>query len=112
MLVTAEVAARLFEDTRRAAFALLCQRMPAPEATALLQDASLQVGCIVEQQQTGFIVPLGAFSRLVAEVGQDFKTDLIWTSAACLALQTAAEEHLIREARNWTTAPGDDDDDQ
>ena len=35
------------------------------------------------------------FSRLVREVGQDFKTQLRFAKEAVLALQLAAEEYLV-----------------
>ena len=41
------------------------------------------------------IIPQLPFSRLVREVGQDFKTQLRFAKEAVLALQLAAEEYLV-----------------
>jgi hypothetical protein len=34
------------------------------------------------------------FARLVVEIGQDFRSDLMWEVDAVLALQTAADDYL------------------
>ena len=54
------------------------------------------------QKRTGLTFPEEEFSQLVAEIGQDFKSDLRYEPDAVLALQTAAEDYLVElfEARD------------
>ena len=48
------------------------------------------------QKTTDFCLRKAPFQRLVREVAQDYKSDLRFTSSAVLALQEAAEDHMIR----------------
>jgi histone H3/H4 len=48
-----------------------------------------------EQGRTDLIFPHYAFAALVAEIGQDFKTDLRYTPEALGAIQAATESYLI-----------------
>lgn len=41
------------------------------------------------------LIPFENFSRLVREIGQDYKTDLNFTKDAILALQCASEDYLV-----------------
>jgi histone H3/H4 len=47
-----------------------------------------------ELHSTDLIIDSDNFARLVAEIGQDFVSDLMWEVDAVLALQTAAEDYL------------------
>jgi histone H3/H4 len=50
------------------------------------------------QRNTGLIFPVESFASLVAEIGQDFKSDrnpIDFEPDAILALQTASEEYLV-----------------
>jgi len=46
------------------------------------------------QQHTGPVLPFLPFSRLVHEVGQDYKTDLQFEPAALRVLQAMLEEYM------------------
>lgn len=48
------------------------------------------------QSTTNNLIPMEPFSRLVREIGQDYKSDLRWTNNSIKALQTAAEDYLVR----------------
>lgn len=48
------------------------------------------------QSTTHFLLPKKTFRRLVREIGQDFQTDLRFTENALEAIQTAAEDYLIK----------------
>jgi histone H3 len=48
-----------------------------------------------QQQCTGLIIDEENFRRLVAEVAQDYKTDLAFEVDALEAIQTAAEDYLV-----------------
>jgi histone H3 len=53
----------------------------------------------VRHYQRGFtwhITDTGAFCRLVGEIGQDYKTDLVFTDEAYGALQAFIEAYLVR----------------
>jgi len=43
----------------------------------------------------GGLLPLPAFATLVAELGQQFKTDIVFSPEAVAALAAAAEDHLV-----------------
>jgi histone H3 len=47
------------------------------------------------QKSTDLLVRKRPFARLVREIAQDYKSDLRFQSTAILALQEAAEAHLI-----------------
>lgn len=47
------------------------------------------------QKSTELLFRKMAFRRLVLEIGQDYKTDLRWQTAAVLALQETAEAYLV-----------------
>jgi histone H3/H4 len=47
------------------------------------------------QRSTAPAIDAGAFGRLAAEIGQDFKTDLQWSAEGLAALQAAAEAYLV-----------------
>jgi len=47
------------------------------------------------QNSTGYLIPFANFNRLVREIGQDFKLDLRFTKNAIMALQSAAESHVV-----------------
>lgn len=49
-----------------------------------------------QQNSTGFAIRKLPFSRLSREIGQDYSTDIRWSAEAFLALQTAAENHLVK----------------
>jgi hypothetical protein len=42
------------------------------------------------------IIDSNNFALLVAEIGQDFCSDLTWEVDAVLALQTSAEDYLVQ----------------
>ena len=48
------------------------------------------------QKQTGPLIPMRAFCRLVREIGQDCKQDLNWQARAVQMLQQASEEFLAQ----------------
>ena len=48
-----------------------------------------------QQRQTGLIINTLSFERLVREIAQDYKTDLMFEPESFEALQTAAEDYLI-----------------
>ena len=48
------------------------------------------------QGSTALLIRKLPFQRLVREIAQDFKTDLLFQSAAVLCLQSAAEAYLVR----------------
>ena len=48
-----------------------------------------------EQRRTDLIFLHGCFAVLVAEIGQDFKTDLRYTPEALGAIQAATESYLV-----------------
>ncbi|KAG0445531.1 hypothetical protein HPB47_014226 [Ixodes persulcatus] len=50
---------------------------------------------IVYQKSTELLICKLPFQRLVREIAQDFKTDLLFQSSAVLALQEANEAYLI-----------------
>ena len=47
------------------------------------------------QKTTDLLIRKLPFQRLVREIAQDFKTDLMWQSGAILALQEASEAYLV-----------------
>lgn len=47
------------------------------------------------QSSTGYLIPFANFNRLVREIGQDYMLDLRFTKNAVLALQSAAESHVV-----------------
>lgn len=47
------------------------------------------------QESTNLLIPFAAFSRLVRETAQDFRTDVRFTRDAILALQEATEAYLV-----------------
>ncbi len=47
------------------------------------------------QKTTDLLIRKLPFSRLVREIGQDFKKDLYWSSSAILGLQESAEAYLV-----------------
>ena len=50
---------------------------------------------MAQQQCTGLIIDEENFRRIVAEVAQDYKTDLAFEVDALEAIQTAAEDYLV-----------------
>jgi histone H3/H4 len=44
------------------------------------------------QRKKALVIPRAAFSRLVRELGQDFKSDLLWKANSIQALQEASED--------------------
>ena len=62
----------------------------APPHIAFLTAALLQ------RHSTDLIIDSNNFARLVAEIGQDFCSDLTWEVDAVLGLQTAAEDYLVQ----------------
>lgn len=48
-----------------------------------------------EQRQTNLIIPVAPMNRLVAEIAQNYRTDLRFKNEAYRALHTAVEEYLI-----------------
>ena len=70
-------------------FKILLPRIALP-LIAFLTAALFQL------HSTDLIIDSGNFANLVAEIGQDFCTDLTWEVDALLALQTAAEDYLVR----------------
>jgi hypothetical protein len=61
----------------------------APPHVALLTAALLQ------RNSTDLIIDSNNFACLVAEIGQDFCSDLTWEVDALLGLQAAAEDYLV-----------------
>jgi histone H3/H4 len=51
-------------------------------------------------EEAGFAIEKEAFKRYVLEIGQDFKTDLLYTEEALSALQYAIEINLIDVFKN------------
>jgi histone H3/H4 len=51
----------------------------------------------IRREQDGVypIINPASFALLCAEIGQDYKDDLVWEPEACDALQSASEEFLI-----------------
>ena len=47
------------------------------------------------QKTTELLIRKLPFQRLVREITQDFKTDMMWQSQAILALQEASEAYLV-----------------
>lgn len=47
------------------------------------------------QKSVNLLVPRMAFQRLVREIAQNYKTDVMFSSSALLALQEAAEAYLV-----------------
>lgn len=47
------------------------------------------------QKSTDLLFRKLPFSRLVREIGQDYKTDMRWSSNAMAVLQNAAEDFLV-----------------
>jgi histone H3/H4 len=69
-------------------------------AVYMIRQQAQPVGCLLkrirkEQVRTDLIFPHYAFAALVAEIGQDFKTDLRYTPEALGAIQAATESYLI-----------------
>ncbi len=52
------------------------------------------------QKTTELLIRKAAFSRLVREVAQDFKSDLRWAPLAILVIQEAAEAHCVKYAED------------
>lgn len=70
-------------------FKILLPRIALP-LIAFLTAALFQL------HSTDLIIDSVNFANLVAEIGQDFRSDLTWEVDALLALQTAAEDYLVR----------------
>ena len=70
-------------------FKILLPRIALP-LIAFLTAALFQL------HSTDLIIDSVNFANLVAEIGQDFRSDLTWQVDALLALQTAAEDYLVR----------------
>ena len=69
-------------------------------AVYMIRQQAQPVGCLLkrirkEQVRTDLIFPHYAFAAFVAEIGQDFKTDLRYTPEALGAIQAATESYLI-----------------
>lgn len=47
------------------------------------------------QKSTALQIPKTSFQRVVREISNDFKEDLRWQTQAVMALQDAAESHLV-----------------
>lgn len=52
------------------------------------------------QKSTDLLIPKLPFQRLVREIAQELKPDLRFQSSAIAALQTAAEEYLVKTFEN------------
>lgn len=50
----------------------------------------------LQRHSTDLIIDSNNFALLVAEIGQDFCSDLTWEVDAVLGLQTAAEDYLVQ----------------
>jgi hypothetical protein len=50
----------------------------------------------LQRHSTDLIIDSNNFALLVAEIGQDFCSDLTWDVDAVLGLQTAAEDYLVQ----------------
>ena len=69
-------------------FKILLPRIALP-LIAFLTAAPFQL------HSTDLIIDSNNFARLVAEIGQDFCSDLTWEVDALLGLQAAAEDYLV-----------------
>lgn len=65
-------------------------KKPAAPGVAALKEIRLQ------QKQTTLLIPMARFDRVVREIAQDMKPDVRFTPNALRALQTAAEDYIVK----------------
>lgn len=62
-------------------------------------SSSVDVKKRTHRRRKGLGFPRAAFSRLVKEIGHDFKSDMLWQPEAIQALQEASEHMLEQRFR-------------
>ena len=89
-----------FEDQLRAHTAALAGRahrmlLAEPALAAVAEDTEALAQIRTEQRRTDDCIDPVAFRRLVAEITQDFRSDMRWTPEALQALQAGTEDYLV-----------------